>query len=70
MNPQLVSQIEMWRRKAIDGTLTAEEMREAVIALREGRKSASIASDAAKGKRKAASAPLPSGDDLLDEMLG
>jgi hypothetical protein len=55
-------QVDLWRQKAIQGTLTDEEAREAFRALRQHRSNASIAGAA---KRKA---PVKSGDDLLDEF--
>lgn len=60
------------RRKAVANTLTKEEMVAAVRLLTEGRKSAAAASTASKSTRTkaaAGAANLPSGDDLLDEML-
>ncbi len=68
------AKVESWRAKAIAGTLTQEDMVQAVLHLTAGRRSAAAASTTAKGTRvaaaKAAKAPLPSGDDLLAEMLG
>ena len=71
MNAELQIKIDMWRQKAIAGTLTVEEMTQAAAALREGRRSAAAASAGATTKRaaaKAASTPI-NGDDLLNEML-
>ena len=70
MSPEMQSRVEVWRRKAIDGTLTPEEELEAVRAIRGDRRSAAVASETSRTKKAAASVPLPSGDDLLSEMLG
>ncbi|HQR20773.1 MAG TPA: hypothetical protein PKV98_07895 [Burkholderiaceae bacterium] len=66
MSPELASKIATWRAKAIAGTLTQEEMREAIIALRADRVGAAIASD--KSKRAKAKAEIPDAGDLLKEM--
>lgn len=69
-SPELQSQISMWRMKAVAGTLTPEEMKAAIIALREGRRSASETAPKAKkasggGKSRA---PARSADDMLNEL--
>jgi hypothetical protein len=66
MTPELQSKVLLWRQKAADGTLSIEEMKEAVLALREGRVSASAASD--KSRAKKAAKAIPSADDLLNEL--
>lgn len=66
MSPELQSKIALWRQKAIDGTLTQEEMKEAIVALRGDRRSAAHASD--KSRRTKAKAAIPSADDLLSEL--
>lgn len=38
---ELAQQVDLWRQKAREGTLSLEEMREAITALRAGRQSAS-----------------------------
>jgi len=55
-----------WRRKSAEGTLTLEEMKEAVALVRAGRMAAAAQSSAAK--RKVARVAIPSADDLLDEI--
>ena len=65
--------VAIWRRKAVEGTLSPEEQLEAVQYLMAGRRAAFEAAAGAKTTRKAsakATASLPSGDDLLSEMLG
>ena len=58
-------QIAEWRQKARDGTLTKEEMKEAIIAMREGRISASKAGVKSRTKKEAVD-----GDALLDDLFG
>ena len=65
-SPELQSKIAIWRQKAVEGTLTVPEMKEAILALRAGRVSAAHASEGAK--RKAAKTAIPSADDLLSEL--
>jgi hypothetical protein len=65
--PDLQSKIAMWRRKSNDGTITLEEMKEAIIALRSGRKAAAEASAASGKKTKQ---PTRSADDMLSELGG
>ena len=66
MSPELQSKISVWRAKAAAGTLTQEEMREAITALRADRVGAAIASD--KSRRSKAKAEIPDAGDLLKEM--
>lgn len=64
--------ISQWRAKAVAGTLSREEMIEATQILMEGRRSAAAATTTALKSRttaRKAEASLPSGDDLLSEML-
>lgn len=65
-SPELVAKIAVWRQKAIDGTLTLEETREAIEALRQGRNSAYHASEISR--RTKAKVEIPSADDLLSEL--
>ena len=66
MSPELIAKLAVWRQKANEGTLTEDEMREAITALREGRVSASYASDTSRAK--AAKVAIPSAEDLMKEM--
>lgn len=66
MSPELQSKIALWRQKAVNGTLTQDEMREAILALRADRVGAAVAS--AASKRSKAKAEIPDADDLLAEM--
>lgn len=63
---ELNAKISVWRQAAIDGTLSQEDLREAIEALRGDRRSAAVASD--KSRRAKAVREIPSADDLLAEL--
>jgi hypothetical protein len=65
-SPELLAQLSIWRSKSLDGTMTVDDMREAIIALRDGRVSACFASKAARVK--VVKNPLPSAEDLLEKL--
>lgn len=62
-SPELQNKIAQWRARAIAGTLSLEETRQAIIDLRGDRKSAVAASST----RKTKAAPQ-SVDSMLDEL--
>ena len=64
------SKILEWRVKAAEGTLSFEEMKEAVTALRSGRREASKTAQNAAVKRKKAIAAIPSAEDMMSELEG
>lgn len=66
--PEEETKLAIWRQKALDGTLTEAEEREAVALIRGTRHSAAYASETAR--RKKAKAEIPSADDLISEMMG
>lgn len=66
MSPELNQRIAVWRSKAAAGTLTKDEMREAIKVLRQDRIAAAANSDRARTSR--AKAEIPDADDLLKEM--
>lgn len=68
LSPEVASRLAVWRQKAVDNTLTREEMKEAILLLRGNRRSAAVASTASKAKK--AKVELPDGDDLLKDLLG
>lgn len=68
MTPELQAQIAVWRRKAADGTITLEEQKQAVIALRAGRKVAAQVSETSRKRSGQAKAEVKSADDMLDEL--
>lgn len=63
-DPQVQSQISIYRQKAIEGTLTLDEMKTAVKMLREGRETAQ---SAVKASAKKSKAPV-NVDNLLGEL--
>lgn len=65
---EMQAKLAEWRKKSAEGTLTLEEMKQAIVELRAGRQAAGAAASAAK--RKAAAKVIPNADDLLDEIEG
>lgn len=67
---ELQAKIAAWRLRAAEGTLTLEEMKEAIVHLRAGRLTAATA--AATTKRASAAGAkktvISNSDDLLDEI--
>lgn len=63
MSTVITSQIQLWRQKVHDGTITQEEMREAIAAIRKERVGSSEVSAVSRAK-KAPKAPI-NADDLL-----
>ena len=59
------TQVQLWRQKAREGTLTQDEMREAIQALRQGRINAAATSAKSRSKK---SVPAVNSDDLLNEL--
>jgi predicted HTH domain antitoxin len=59
----LAAQVDLWRQKVLAGTITNEELRAAIEALRAGRMSVNNASRMKKG-------PAKSGEDMLAELDG
>lgn len=66
MTPELNYKIAQWRQKQADGTLTLDDMREAIREMRAGRASAAVASASSKTRKTPVVAP--SSDDLLREL--
>ncbi|MGH9438466.1 MAG: hypothetical protein ACRD22_11370 [Terriglobia bacterium] len=64
-SPEVQSKIAVWRRKALDGTITLDEMKQAILIMREARNSAAQQTRAkpTSNRRSAKSA-----DDLLSEF--
>lgn len=72
MTPEVQQRISILRSKMVDGSATIEELKEAVILLREGRKSAAAANASSKKTGAAAKpkAAIAHADDMLDELGG
>lgn len=66
----LQAKLAIWRQKAVAGTLSLEEMREAVRAIRGDRKIAASVSEVSRAKKNQLKAAIPSADDMLDELGG
>lgn len=66
MSPEVASKLAMWRQKAIDNTLTQDDMKEAIRIMRGDRVGAAIASSTSR--RAKAKAEIPKADDLLAEL--
>lgn len=64
---ELQAKISYWRLRAAEGTLTLDEMKEAVIHWRAGRLSAATAAQAAH-RTAAKRAVAPPADDMLGEL--
>ncbi len=70
MSDIINSNIQLWRQKSADGTITREEMRQAIEAIRKERVNASAVSTksrATKTATKERAKPVDS-DDLLSEL--
>lgn len=70
MSTVIAANLQLWRQKALDGTITQDEMREAIAAIRSERLGASQTSDASRERKstaKAKAAPVDS-DALLGEL--
>ena len=70
-SPELQLKIQEWRAKAQAGTLTQDEMREAIAALRKDRAGVQQATAGSRvTKTKTAAGKKPDADDLLSELEG
>lgn len=70
ITPEVQAKVMLWRQKAMAGTLSLEEAREAIQFLRQDRVSAAAASNTSRTKRVAAGKPIPNADDMLKELEG
>ena len=64
---ELQAKIASWRQRASEGTLTLDEMKEAILHLRAGRVSAANAASSAKRKKTSVAPPA---DDMLADLEG
>jgi lipopolysaccharide export system protein LptC len=70
MSQTIQEKIQEWRRKSAEGTMTIDDMREAIAAIRKERVQASEVSKKSRTKKadaKAKQEPVDS-DDLLKEL--
>lgn len=71
MDEQTQSQIQLWREKCRQGTMTPADYKEAIAYIRQGREQASITSTKAKTAKAAGKAKANvNSDDLLGELEG
>jgi hypothetical protein len=66
VTPEMSMKIAAWRQKVAEGTLTLDDMKEAIVYLRAGRVNAQNAS--AASKRKKAIVAIPSAADMLSDL--
>lgn len=64
------AQVDIWRAKCRDGTMTLEDYKQVIVQLRAGRAATPQATGGSKSKAKATAKPAVSGDDLLSELDG
>jgi hypothetical protein len=69
-DPVLINKMAMWRAKAADKTITLDDMKEAIIAMRGNRKAAVEASAAGRATKKKSPPSDKSVDDMLSELEG
>lgn len=71
MDINMQTQIQLWRQKSREGTMSIEDYREAIAHIRQGREAASKTSDKARTTRATAKAKANvNSDDLLSELDG
>lgn len=71
MSEVILSNIQIWRSKAADGTLSMEDCRAAIAAIRKERVNAAVVSATSKTNKAAAAAkkaPIDS-DAMLDSLM-
>ena len=71
-DPELLNKLSVWRTKAADGSLSIDDMREAIKVLRANRMSTAEAAAKSKSggsRKKSPAAPVDAGN-LLDQLNG
>ena len=71
MSELILSNIQIWRAKARDGTLSQDDMRQAIAAIRKERTGAAVISSTSKATKAVAAAkkqPIDS-DAMLDALM-
>lgn len=70
-SPELQLKVQEWRAKAREGTLSLDDMREAIKALRKDRGAVAQSTAGSRvTKARKVAAGKPNGDDLLSELEG
>ena len=67
MSQVITTQIQLWRQKVHNGTITQEEMKEAIAAIRKERVAASTTSAVSRAKK--APKVAPDSDAMLAELF-
>lgn len=71
LSPEAQAQVQLWRQKAREGTLTQDEMRQAIATLRQDRINAATTSATSREKKASTRAKKNvNSDDLLSELDG
>lgn len=68
ISPEMQAEIAVWRQKALDGTLTLEEIKRGITLLRGDRVAARQSSTT--GTRARAKTAIKAADDLINELKG
>ena len=68
MSPEVIAKLAILRQKAAEGTLSVDEMKEAVILMRGDRKATASAPASSGTRRAKAKAEIKSADEMLDEL--
>ena len=68
MSPEVIAKLAILRQKANEGTLSVDEMKEAVILMRGDRKATASAPASSGTRRAKAKAEIKSADEMLDEL--
>jgi len=66
MSSVISANIQLWRQKVADGTITKEELTEAIAAIRKERVGASVKSDTSRAKK--APKEAPNVGDMFNEL--
>ena len=73
MSSVISMNIQLWRQKSLDGTITRDELKAAMAAIRKERTGASGVSDSSREKKATAAVKAkvakPDGDSLLAELM-
>ena len=67
IDPILQEKINVWRRKCVDQTISEDELKDAIIAMRQARRTAGEANAKSKSGGRAKK-PVKDADTMLDEL--
>jgi len=66
-SPETIAKVREWREKTANGTITLDEMKQAILHLR-GERRAGLEASQASGKPKSTKQPARSADDMLADF--